>query len=199
MRSAKPAPSSSARPRPPNSPPPIRGTRPRTRTTASARRAARRAARPPRSAPAWCRPALGTQVVGSILRPASFCGAVGFKPSVGAINRSGSHDHFSQSCQGAIGATLADTWAVLRAIADRAGGDPGYRRARRRREFAKRSKPARARPCSKPAAGAPPAKARARPLRPRRSGSPRPASNSTAAPTIPTSRRRSRPSPTRSR
>ena len=68
---------------------------------------------------------LGTQVVGSILRPASFCGAVGFKPSVGAINRSGSHDHFSQSCQGAIGATLADTWAVVRAIADRAGGDPG--------------------------------------------------------------------------
>ena len=69
---------------------------------------------------------LGTQVVGSILRPASFCGAIGFKPSVGAINRSGSHDHFSQSCQGAIGATLADTWSVLRAIADRAGGDPGY-------------------------------------------------------------------------
>jgi Asp-tRNA(Asn)/Glu-tRNA(Gln) amidotransferase A subunit family amidase len=69
---------------------------------------------------------LGTQVVGSILRPSSFCGCVGFKPSVGAINRSGSHDHFSQSCQGAIGATLADTWAVARAIADRAGGDPGY-------------------------------------------------------------------------
>jgi Asp-tRNA(Asn)/Glu-tRNA(Gln) amidotransferase A subunit family amidase len=69
---------------------------------------------------------LGTQVVGSILRPSSFCGAVGFKPSVGAINRSGSHDHFSQSCQGAIGATLADVWAVARAIADRAGGDPGF-------------------------------------------------------------------------
>jgi Asp-tRNA(Asn)/Glu-tRNA(Gln) amidotransferase A subunit family amidase len=69
---------------------------------------------------------LGTQVVGSILRPASFCGAVGFKPSVGAINRSGSFDHFSQSCQGGIGATLADVWAVMRAIADRAGGDPGF-------------------------------------------------------------------------
>jgi Asp-tRNA(Asn)/Glu-tRNA(Gln) amidotransferase A subunit family amidase len=69
---------------------------------------------------------LGTQVVGSILRPASFCGALGFKPSIGAINRSGSHDHFSQSCQGAIGATLADIWAVMRAIADRAGGDPGF-------------------------------------------------------------------------
>jgi len=70
--------------------------------------------------------ALGTQVVGSIVRPASFCGCVGFKPSVGAINRSGSHDHFSQSCQGAIGATLADTWAVLRAHPRREGGDPGF-------------------------------------------------------------------------
>jgi Asp-tRNA(Asn)/Glu-tRNA(Gln) amidotransferase A subunit family amidase len=87
--------------------------------------------------------ALGTQVVGSILRPASFCGAVGFKPSVGAINRSGSHDHFSQSCQGAIGATLADVWAVLRAIADRAGGDPGYFGLAGDVNFAKRSKPAR--------------------------------------------------------
>jgi Asp-tRNA(Asn)/Glu-tRNA(Gln) amidotransferase A subunit family amidase len=86
---------------------------------------------------------LGTQVVGSILRPSSFCGAVGFKPSVGAINRSGSHDHFSQSCQGAIGATLADTWAVLRAIADRAGGDPGFAGLVGDANFSKRAKPAR--------------------------------------------------------
>jgi Asp-tRNA(Asn)/Glu-tRNA(Gln) amidotransferase A subunit family amidase len=86
---------------------------------------------------------LGTQVVGSILRPSSFCGAVGFKPSVGAINRSGSHDHFSQSCQGAIGATLADTWAVLRAIADRAGGDPGFAGLAGDANFSKRAKPAR--------------------------------------------------------
>ena len=86
---------------------------------------------------------LGTQVVGSILRPASFCGAVGFKPSVGAINRSGSHDHFSQSCQGAIGATLADTWAVLRAIADRAGGDPGFFGLSGDVNFSRRAKPAR--------------------------------------------------------
>jgi Asp-tRNA(Asn)/Glu-tRNA(Gln) amidotransferase A subunit family amidase len=86
---------------------------------------------------------LGTQVVGSILRPSSFCGAVGFKPSVGAINRSGSHDHFSQSCQGAIGATLADTWAVLRAIADRAGGDPGFVGLAGDVNFSRRAKPAR--------------------------------------------------------
>jgi Asp-tRNA(Asn)/Glu-tRNA(Gln) amidotransferase A subunit family amidase len=85
--------------------------------------------------------ALGTQVVGSILRPSSFCGAIGFKPSVGAINRSGSHDHFSQSCQGAIGATLADTWLVLRAIADRAGGDPGFAGLDGDANFAQRTKP----------------------------------------------------------
>jgi Asp-tRNA(Asn)/Glu-tRNA(Gln) amidotransferase A subunit family amidase len=84
---------------------------------------------------------LGTQVVGSILRPASFCGAIGFKPSLGAINRSGSHDHFSQSCQGAIGATLADTWAVVRAIADRAGGDPGFVGLTGDVDFKKRTKP----------------------------------------------------------
>ncbi|MFI5611528.1 amidase [Amycolatopsis sp. NPDC051903] len=84
---------------------------------------------------------LGTQVMGSILRPASFCGAVGFKPSVGAINRSGSHDHFSQSCQGSIGATLADTWAVLRAIADRAGGDPGFAGLAGEVDFTRRTKP----------------------------------------------------------
>ena len=73
----------------------------------------------------------------------SFCGAIGFKPSVGAINRSGSHDHFSQSCQGAIGATLADTWAVLRAIADRAGGDPGFVGLSGDVNFAKVTKPTR--------------------------------------------------------
>ena len=69
--------------------------------------------------------ALGTQVVGSILRPASYCGCVGFKPTIGAINRSGSYDHLSQSAHGVLAATLADTWAVARAIAERAGGDPG--------------------------------------------------------------------------
>ena len=54
--------------------------------------------------------ALGTQVIGSIVRPASFCGVYGFKPSVGAINRGGSCDGLSQSCHGALAATLADAW-----------------------------------------------------------------------------------------
>jgi len=69
--------------------------------------------------------ALGTQVIGSIIRPASYCGAFGYKPSVGAINRGGSFDVFSQSSTGVIGASLADTWTVARAIAARVGGDPG--------------------------------------------------------------------------
>jgi len=33
--------------------------------------------------------ALGTQTAGSIIRPASYCGVVGFKPSFGAISRAG--------------------------------------------------------------------------------------------------------------
>jgi Asp-tRNA(Asn)/Glu-tRNA(Gln) amidotransferase A subunit family amidase len=72
--------------------------------------------------------ALGTQVVGSILRPSSFCGVVGFKPTAGAINRGGSHDFLSQSCTGPIAATLEDAWAVAREIARRVGGDPGFPR-----------------------------------------------------------------------
>src|SRR5690606_22316698 len=33
--------------------------------------------------------ALGTQTGGSIIRPAAYCGVVGFKPTFGAINRAG--------------------------------------------------------------------------------------------------------------
>ncbi|MGZ3411002.1 MAG: amidase [Xanthobacteraceae bacterium] len=69
---------------------------------------------------------LGTQVIGSVLRPASFCGAFGFKPTVHALNRTGSHDYQSQSCTGVIGATLEDVWQVAYGIAVRAGGDPGW-------------------------------------------------------------------------
>lgn len=69
---------------------------------------------------------LGTQVVGSILRPASYCGAYGFKPSLGGINRGGSHDYMSQSVQGVIAASLADCWQVAIEIVQRAGGDAGH-------------------------------------------------------------------------
>jgi len=69
--------------------------------------------------------ALGTQVVGSILRPASFCGVVGYKPTEGGIHRGGSHDFQSHSCIGLLGATLDDVWLTARVLARMAGGDPG--------------------------------------------------------------------------
>ena len=70
--------------------------------------------------------ALGTQVIGSIIRPASFCGCYGYKPSAGAINRGGSFDGFSQSATGVLAATLAEVWSIARAITARAGGDAGH-------------------------------------------------------------------------
>lgn len=69
---------------------------------------------------------LGTQVVGSIVRPASYCGCWGYKPSVGGLNRGGSHDYMSQSCVGVIAASRGDAWPVAREIVVRAGGDPGF-------------------------------------------------------------------------
>src|SRR5260370_28184730 len=54
--------------------------------------------------------ALGTQRLGSIVRPASFCGCVGFKPSVGSITRAGGHDYLSPSCTRGLAASLEDAW-----------------------------------------------------------------------------------------
>ena len=60
-----------------------------------------------------CPLALGTQTIGSILRPASFCGVVGFKPSFGRISSAGvipfavSLDHIGFFTQDVAGATLA--------------------------------------------------------------------------------------------
>lgn len=71
--------------------------------------------------------ALGSQVVGSTVRPSSYCGCFGFKPSFGALNRGGSYDYLSQSCVGLVGAALEDVWLCGRTIASRAGGDPGHR------------------------------------------------------------------------
>jgi Asp-tRNA(Asn)/Glu-tRNA(Gln) amidotransferase A subunit family amidase len=68
---------------------------------------------------------LGTQVISSTVRPASYCGTVGFKPTVNALNREGSHDYQSQSCTGILGASLEDTWQVAYEIVARVGGDAG--------------------------------------------------------------------------
>ncbi|MBX9774831.1 MAG: amidase [Xanthobacteraceae bacterium] len=69
--------------------------------------------------------ALGTQVIASTIRPASYCGCYGYKPSVNALNREGCHDYQSQSCTGVIAATLEDTWQVAFEIVTRVGGDAG--------------------------------------------------------------------------
>ena len=69
---------------------------------------------------------LGTQVLGSIVRPPSFCGCFGFKPTFGVINRGGSYDALSQSTHGPLAASLPDAWQVAFEISRRAGGDPGF-------------------------------------------------------------------------
>jgi Asp-tRNA(Asn)/Glu-tRNA(Gln) amidotransferase A subunit family amidase len=87
--------------------------------------------------------ALGTQVIGSIMRPASYCGCHGYKPSLGSINRGGSFDHLSQSCAGVLAATLPEMWIVAREIAARVGGDPGCRGLSGPREAPAATRPAR--------------------------------------------------------
>jgi Asp-tRNA(Asn)/Glu-tRNA(Gln) amidotransferase A subunit family amidase len=68
---------------------------------------------------------LGSQTQGSTLRPASYCGAVGFKGTLGVLPLGGvhplsvTHDHL-----GVIGATLDDVWRVASRIS-LAMGSPG--------------------------------------------------------------------------
>ena len=68
--------------------------------------------------------ALGTQVGGSIIRPAAYCGNVALKPSQGALNR-GERQTTSQSTHGVHAGCIEDMWRVAIEIANRAGGDRG--------------------------------------------------------------------------
>lgn len=68
--------------------------------------------------------AVGTQVGGSIIRPASFCGNVALKPTQGAISR-GERQATSQSTSGPHANSIEDCWQVAIEIAKRVGGDPG--------------------------------------------------------------------------
>ena len=70
--------------------------------------------------------ATGSQVRGSVLRPASICGIIGMKPTFGAIDRRGGIDP-SPSCNhlGFLAGTLTDAWEVAQFIASITGGDPG--------------------------------------------------------------------------
>ncbi len=69
--------------------------------------------------------AIGTQVVGSVIRPAGFCANYAIKPTMGALNR-GERLGLSQSHIGVHAGTLTDMWQVAIEIAKRSGGDPGY-------------------------------------------------------------------------
>lgn len=71
-----------------------------------------------------CPLALGTQTIGSVIRPAAFCGIVGFKPTFGRVSTAGviplseSVDHvgwFTQDVEGAtlVAAVLCDDWRTL--------------------------------------------------------------------------------------
>ena len=55
--------------------------------------------------------ALGTQTNGSVIRPAAFCGVVGFKPSYGAVSNHGTLDPWP---------TLDHTGVLVRSVADAA-------------------------------------------------------------------------------
>ncbi|MBI3045098.1 MAG: amidase [Betaproteobacteria bacterium] len=61
--------------------------------------------------------ALGTQTQASTLRPASYCGAVGFKPTIGTLHTAGIHP-LSATCDhlGILAGTLEDAWRVASQI-----------------------------------------------------------------------------------
>jgi Asp-tRNA(Asn)/Glu-tRNA(Gln) amidotransferase A subunit family amidase len=68
--------------------------------------------------------AIGTQVGGSIIRPAAYCGNVALKPSQGGINR-GERQATSMSTHGVHAGSIEDMWQVAFEIASRCGGDRG--------------------------------------------------------------------------
>ena len=75
--------------------------------------------------------ALGSQTVGSVLRPAAFCGVVGFKPThgrisaVGVVPLSWSNDHV-----GIFGRAVEDAALALQILAGPDRADPYSQRAR---------------------------------------------------------------------
>ena len=68
--------------------------------------------------------AMGSQVGGSIIRPAAFCGNFALKPSQGGIHR-GERQATSMSTHGPHAGSIEDMWQVAIEVASRCGGDPG--------------------------------------------------------------------------
>jgi Asp-tRNA(Asn)/Glu-tRNA(Gln) amidotransferase A subunit family amidase len=75
--------------------------------------------------------AFGTQTAGSIVRPAAFCGVVGFKPSFGTLHRSGMKV-MSENLDtvGLLARSVADCAFAMAAMSGRDYGDPEARRDR---------------------------------------------------------------------
>jgi Asp-tRNA(Asn)/Glu-tRNA(Gln) amidotransferase A subunit family amidase len=72
--------------------------------------------------------ALGTQTGGSVIRPASFCGVIGVKPSHGLIPRTGVMMHSAKLDHlGVFARTLEDAALLLDAVAGYDAGDPDTR------------------------------------------------------------------------
>jgi len=62
--------------------------------------------------------ALGTQTMGSVIRPAAYCGVVGFKPSFGLVNRAGIKAQAeSIDTVGVFGRTVSDVAPVAALLA----------------------------------------------------------------------------------
>jgi Asp-tRNA(Asn)/Glu-tRNA(Gln) amidotransferase A subunit family amidase len=72
--------------------------------------------------------AYGTQTAGSVIRPAAYCGVVGYKPSYGIINRFGMK-LMSESLDtvGVIARSVADCALFAGAVSGRDLGDPDVR------------------------------------------------------------------------
>src|SRR5690349_4914482 len=68
--------------------------------------------------------AIGTQVGGSIIRPAAYCGNFALKPTQGGINR-GERLATSTSTHGPHANSIEDVWQVAIEAAKRCGGDRG--------------------------------------------------------------------------
>ena len=72
--------------------------------------------------------AYGTQTAGSIIRPAAYCGTVGYKPTYGMINRNGMKIMSdSLDTVGVIARTVADCALFAGAVSGRDLGDPDTR------------------------------------------------------------------------
>lgn len=66
--------------------------------------------------------AFGTQTAGSVIRPAAFCGVVGYKPSYGLINRAGVKlVSDTLDTVGVFGRTVPDVALVAAALSSRTG------------------------------------------------------------------------------